>query len=205
MDDDKPNDKPDARAALAAAAEAGDPNAKRALAAWDNDKPKAEDEGQPKKDDDDKEKEGKAKAASAAAALAASTETASLSALQSSVTALATSVQALTAKDTAAAAAERATFLATRPDLAKAVVDGLASLPLETLKLAVAAIPVAANPLAPPAGDPKLRGAGAAGVVAVPEAAGMPAAMAAVMGLAQPEKYGVVNDGSLQIFGVPVK
>lgn len=136
-------DKKDAKAAAKAA---------KALAAYDDDKDAASDEPE-KKDDDKKDEDAKA-AADAAAAASAPGALGAVQQLAATVQAQAAEISALKlsqlAQVQASAAVERATFLATRPDLTAETLKALEALPFAQVKAIVAALPVPAGFKAPP-------------------------------------------------------
>lgn len=197
MPDDK-DDKDDKKAwrkALKAAADGGDEDAKKAFKSAFPDDKDGDKEDDKKDDKDKKDAKAKAEMAVAAPAVAASADPL--------VAGLMAQVQAqgaqLAAIAKAAEDAERATFMATRPDLTKELVAALATKPLAEVKAIVAAIPAAGNPLAPPtlaAAVPRGNG---------PLAASPNADMDRRMGIMPTgTKLGVVETDNLQIFGVPV-
>lgn len=195
MSDDKKDEKPDARKALAAAAESDDPKEKaraaRALKAYDEDKDeKAEDEkdkpsAKAEDGDKDEEKEDakKAKAKAAAAAILASSQA--------------------DARIAALEAVARSALFAARPDLPAAFVKACASLDVETIQELIAAAPK----LAPTAGalagtlaTPPARGAGGNDSDRLPKA--QADELSLLMGLADVEEVVSTNDGVIQSFGV---
>lgn len=133
-DTDDKKDKPDARKALAAAAESDDPKEKaraaRALKAWDekddekaeDDKPEPKDEKKAKAKAEDDEKEAKAKALALATPAAASADP------------LASRVAQLEATT-------RKALYATRPDLPKAFFEACDKLSIESVEEVLAAAP----------------------------------------------------------------
>jgi capsid assembly protease len=210
----EPNEdkKESARAALAKAAESDDKDesarAKRALAAWDDDEKKAKagdpDDDKPKEDAkakaeaDEKEKEAKA-AASAAAAAATSAQASALAAqLQAQAAELAALKAESEQRKAAAALAERSTILASRPDLAPAAIKALEAVPTAGLQAVLDTIPRSHLPQlarAPLSGDTSHTADRSSPEVAK--------ALDEAFGLHQ-DNLGVVFDGVVQSFGVPV-
>ena len=202
MSDDKKDEKPDARKALAAAAESDDPKEKaravRALKAYDEkDDEKAEHE---EPDGDEKEKDAKkAKAKAEAAAILAAN--AAPSAAETSLAAL----ESRTAK--VEAIARKALFDA-RPDLPAAFVKACATLDLETIQELIASAPKQAPSAAALAGalaaPPQRGNTSPAGSVDSPDR--LPAAQARDLdlqfGLVETEVFASVDDGVIQSFGV---
>lgn len=133
------SDKASLRAALAKAAEDGDEDAKRALAAFDAKAGDSEDDDKKdakavKAESDDEKKDDKKEDAKAVKAAAAASD----AGLASTVASLAATVNALQAEK---AANERAAFFAKNPHISAEVQASLAHLSLEQVKGIVAVLP----------------------------------------------------------------
>lgn len=207
MADEDKDKKESARAALAKAAESDDKDesarAKRALAAWDDDdkKAKASDEDKEKEakasDSDSDEDKEKAKAAAAAAAATSAQASALAAQLQAQALELAALKSESEARKAADAKAQRAQILASRPDLAPSAVAALEAVPTSALAAVLDTIPRAFVPTlarAPITGDSRGSDRSA------PEVA---RALDEAFGIGQ-QNLGVVFDGVVQSFGVPV-
>jgi ClpP class serine protease len=170
-EDKKPEDA--TRAGLVTASESDDPDkarrAKAALAAYDS---------------DDEEEDKDKKEAKAAAEAAAKAHTAGVVATMSAqIAALTSVVESFTAKS---AAEERASFLATRPDLSADLLKSLEPLPLATVKAIVATVPVTGNPLVQSTATPPVAGVTAGNGVGM-SSPDVQAALDRAMGLAAPK------------------
>jgi ClpP class serine protease len=180
------------RAGLVTAAASDDPDkaarAKKALAAYDSEE--NEDE---KKDDE--------KAAAAATAAKAAAESATLAQVAAQA---ASAVAELAAMKAARESEARASLFASRADLPEAALAPLRTLPVETARAILAGIPKIVNPLAPIrataiVGDSRI--AAEASSTLTPE---QRAALDAAFGISPKAAQGVVMNGVIQQFGVPV-